>query len=482
MSNDLVRRRALNPFRSIGIAIVVLMTCMAVPSAPLRVHPTNPRYFTEGTKLPDGSLKAVYLTGSHTWANLIDRGPSDPPPVFDFDGYLDFLEKHHHNFIRLWVRHVTWYHGYGKGELHAAPLAWPRTGPGNALDGKPKFDLSKLDDAYFQRLRARVRAARDRGIYVSIMLFGGSYECRGGWLGNPFNAANNINGVNGDPGKDGDGLETQTLKVPAITRLQEAYVRKVIDTVNDLDNVLYEISNESDDSSKEWQYHLINYIHDYEAKKPKQHPVGMTPLWSGPASHPALLASPAQWISPQVDAKAVRNIPVSDGTKVSILDSDHWFVQELRNDPTFGREWVWKSFCRGHNPILMEHLPPLSAVLDDLAFAPDDPGYVASRKAMGFTRQFADRIDLAAMTPQPEIASTRYCLANARKEYLIYQPTAREPFSVKLTPGKYRFEWFNPQQGATVKTGALTADGNEGRFEPPFDSDAVLYLKSTDKP
>jgi hypothetical protein len=41
-------------------------------SGPLRVHPTNPRYFTDGTKLPDGSLKAVYLTGSHTWGNLCD--------------------------------------------------------------------------------------------------------------------------------------------------------------------------------------------------------------------------------------------------------------------------------------------------------------------------------------------------------------------------------------------------------------------------
>jgi hypothetical protein len=34
--------------------------------------------------------------------------------------------------------------------------------------------------------------------------------------------------------------------------IQEAYVKKVIDTVNDLDNVLYEISNESRGSSDEW--------------------------------------------------------------------------------------------------------------------------------------------------------------------------------------------------------------------------------------
>jgi len=28
-------------------------------------------------------------------------GRSDPPEPFDFDAYLDFLEKYHHNFIRL---------------------------------------------------------------------------------------------------------------------------------------------------------------------------------------------------------------------------------------------------------------------------------------------------------------------------------------------------------------------------------------------
>ena len=32
----------------------------APATGPLRVHPTNPRYFT------DGSGKAIYLTGSHT--------------------------------------------------------------------------------------------------------------------------------------------------------------------------------------------------------------------------------------------------------------------------------------------------------------------------------------------------------------------------------------------------------------------------------
>jgi hypothetical protein len=461
-------------------AAATLQVASAPATGPLRVHPVNPRYFTDGTKLSDGSLRAVYLTGSHTWPNLIDRGPTDPPPVFDFGNYLALLCEHEHNFIRLWSRHVTWYHDYGKGELHAAPLAWPRTGPGEALDGKPKFDLTKFNEVYFERLRERVTAARDRGIYVSIMLFGGSYECKGGWRGNPFNVRNNVNAIDGDPDRDGAGLEAQALQVPEVKRLQESYVRKVIDSVNDFDNVLYEISNEGDASSTNWQYHLIGFIHDYERTKPKQHPVGMTALYMDGAAgnNRLLLASAADWISPLTDARGVRNIPAATGAKVSLIDSDHWFVRELRNDPGFGREWVWKSFCRGHNPILMEHLPPLSAVLDDLPFAPADPGYVASRRAMGFTRRFADRMNLAKMTPRPELASSGFCLANPGAEYLVYHPTGAKPLTVELAGGTYHYEWFDPKAGHRAASGEVKWAGGVRKFSAPFDPDSVLYLKA----
>ncbi len=75
----------------------------APAAGPLRVHPKNPRYFA------DPSGRAVYLTGSHTWPSLVDIGPGDPPPAFDFAAYLDFLERLGHNFIRLWTwEPVTW--------------------------------------------------------------------------------------------------------------------------------------------------------------------------------------------------------------------------------------------------------------------------------------------------------------------------------------------------------------------------------------
>jgi hypothetical protein len=476
------KREFTAPFAGAAVLYLNAQPRKGAAGGPLRVHPDNPRYFTDRSKRADGTLKAVYLTGSHTWPNLIDRGTKDPPPAFDFDWYLRLLEQHDHNFIRLWGRHVTWYHDYGDDRvLHAAPLAWERRGPGNALDGKPKFDLSRFNQQYFDRLRSRATAARDRGIYVSIMLFGGRYECTGGWRGNPFNASNNLNGIDGDPNRDGNGLETHTLDLPAMTRLQEAYVRKVIDTVNDLDNVLYEISNESHTSSVQWQYHLIRYIKDYEKAKSNRHPVGMTALWGDdPKQDNRLLyASQADWVSPQINHEQVMaELPAADGAKVRLLDSDHWFIAAILKNPTFGRDWVWKAFSSGHNPLLMENLPLDSG--SEVPVTTNDPGHVASRTAMGHTRRFAQRMNLAAMTPAKELASSSYCLANPGNEYLVYLPKAGGVIvDLSAAQGELAVEWFDPANDKTVAANPISG-GARREFKPPFDGGAVLYLKRLD--
>jgi hypothetical protein len=97
------------------------------------------------------------------------HGPQRSAGAFDFPAYLDFLERHHHNFIRLWAWDSTTWDTRANGALgkdfihNAAPLPWLRTGPGKALDGKPKFDLTKFEPEYFERLRSRVAAAGGAG-------------------------------------------------------------------------------------------------------------------------------------------------------------------------------------------------------------------------------------------------------------------------------------------------------------------------------
>lgn len=465
-------------------ARIISMTCLTLlmpgiavggtPAAgPLRVHPTNPHYFTDGTKQPDGTLKAVYLTGAHTWNNLVDLGRGDPPEKFDFPAYLDSLQRHHHNFIRLWAWDSTTWDtrangALGKNFMHqAAPLPWARTGPGTALDGQPKFDLTKFDPQYFERLRTRVAAAGQRGIYVSVMLFEGwglmhgnrrrNTEDGWAWRSHPFNPANNINKLT-IKGADALSGQVHTLRNPEANRLQAAYIRKVVDTVNDLDNVLYEVINEG--GEKEWNWWVITTVQEYERTKPKQHPVGNT--GHGAERLPSMLASPADWVSPGRADGFAEDPPAWNEKKVSLLDTDH--IWGVGGNAT----WVWKSFLRGHNPIFMD--PYDGSVLAK------DRGWEPLRTALGHTRRLAERINLAAMTPHPDLASTAYCLAQPGREYLVYLPDSG-PVTVDLTAASDSFlvEWISPRSGKASR-GEKLSGGAKRSLKPPFTGDAVLHL------
>ncbi len=456
------------------IALGVSFCAAATPgtmSGPLRLHPTNPRYFT------DDGQRAVYLTGSHTWDNLQDMGATDPPSGFDFDAYLDFLMKHNHNFIRLWRWELLSWDTAANDKktakrLVAAPHPWARDGQEKARDGKSRFDLSQFDESYFKRLRARVMAARDRGIYVSVMLFEGwgLQHVEKAWQAHPFHPDNNVNGLNSDG--DGRGLIVHTLREPAVTRLQEVYVRKVVDTVNDLDNVLYEIANESGSYSTEWQEHLIRFIKAYERTKPNQHPVGMTfqysrdPLRRG--ANAKLFHSPADWISPNPDAGKFNyrtNPPPGDGRKVILTDTDH--LWGIGGDVV----WVWKSFLRGLNPIFMD--PYDQAVLT----GGSDVNWEPVRRAMGVTLNLSKKVNLAPMVPRGDLASSGYCLANPGTDYLIYSPSGGE-VSVDLSGarGKLRVNWIHPVDGGSTSGGVVTG-GVQRVFRAPFEGDAVLQLR-----
>jgi len=444
---------------------VPLAEGQAVAHGPLRVCPENRRYFTDGTG------KAVYLTGSHTWANLVDLGPTDPPPRFDFDAYLDFLDRYGHNFIRLWTWELTKWDTKANGEnrVHTAfPHPFARTGPGTAADGKPKSDLTKFDPEYFRRLRTRVEAAGKRGIYVSIMLFEGwgMQFVSGAWKSHPFHSENNANGVGREVQQ---GVDIHTLKHPAIRAIQERYVRKVVDTVSDLDNVLYEISNENHPPSTEWQYHVIRFIHEYERGKAKQHPVGMTFQYKG-GSNKTLFDSPADWISPNSDGGYRDDPPAADGRKVVLSDTDH--LWGMGGD----RAWAWKSFLRGLNPLFMD--PYKGDVLGQKS----DPRWEPVRKALGHTLRLSRRLDLAAMSPQNALASSAYCLAttaNPKTAYVVYLPKGGE-VSVDLSPAKGALgvQWLNPETG-TMQPGVKTEGGQRRQFTAPFAGNAVLWITTS---
>jgi Family of unknown function (DUF6298)/Protein of unknown function (DUF4038) len=475
-----------------GLSLLVAQPVAAVAgvaTGPLQVSQCNPRYFID----PDG--RPVYLVGSHTWTNLQD----DPSyPAFDFERYLALLERHGHNFIRLWTLESPSWRSLKGERLGRDPLPYARTGAEQARDGLPKFDLTKFNQPYFDRLHARVEAARSRGVYVAVMLFNGwsiedkdnysySWLQRGitkiyrtvgmepprwnqnnPWHTHPFNRANNVNGIDADDNLDGQGLEIHTLRHRDVTALQERYVRKVIDTVNDLDNVLYEISNESRGESTEWQYHMVRFIHDYEATKPKRHPVLMSWQYPGGANEP-LYQSPADAIAPGSDPRdaAYRTaLPAADGRKIIISDTDH--IWGVGGDP----DWVWRSLMRGHHPIFMDPLAELAHRM------PDPPLSEQIRQAMGQTRSLSERISLLRMTPRNDLCSTTYCLADPDHEYLVYLPEGGSAtVNLGTHGGPFGVEWFDPQRAAVTPSSAVP--GGQHVFRAPFAGPAVVHIKTT---
>jgi hypothetical protein len=378
---------------------------------------------------------------------------------------VNFLSANHMNFTRLWQLDML-----AVSLLNQPPLSpvssipFARTGPGVAGDGGLKLDLTQLDQAYFDRLAQRVAAAQSKGIYVAIMLFDGFWVTGSQsvfWPVVYFNPANNVNNIAVTPDQVYTGANA------ALMAIQQNYVKKVIDTLNGYDNVLYEIANEAPAATASWQYNLIDYIHGYEATKPKQHPVGMTSFngASAEAANAILFQSPADWVAPWGGVSYRDNIPVAPGGKVSVLDTDHiWGLDPPGDDSA----WFWKAFLRGHNPILMDSYGAAPVA----AFPTDPREYAAIAQTFLFSRQ----IHLLNDTPNGALTSTGYALANPGQEYLVYQPGSGA-FTVNLTGGSGTFsvEWFNPATWATT-AGAPVTGGTVTTFTPPWTGAAVLYL------
>jgi hypothetical protein len=226
-----------------------------------------------------------------------------------------------------------------------------------------------------------------------------------------------------------------------------------------------------------------------------RHPIGMTmqfPVKDQTRVNDPLLESAAEWISPGYDdeifiggghpmapgspqSRWLEDPPANDGGKVVITDTDHYAPG--KGDAL----WAWKSFVRGHHPILMDFgiiggVNPPDPSSGSMPYAAFEP----ARHAMGDTTRFADRMDLLEVEPRGDLSSTGYALANDGEVYLVLQPNdSADPFTVTLQAGTYAVEWFGVESRKTVKADDVAVESlSSMRFSPPSDATGptVLYL------
>jgi hypothetical protein len=98
---------------------------------------------------------------------------------------------------------------------------------------------------------------------------------------------------------------------------------------------------------------------------------------------------------------------------------------------------------------------------------------------MGRALDFANRMNLATMTPQPALCSTTYCLADASgadAEILVYLPSGgTTTVNLGAASGTFNVEWRNAATNAVV-SGGTTTGGATRSFTAPFTGDAILYI------
>jgi hypothetical protein len=247
---------------------------------------------------------------------------------------------------------------------------------------------------------------------------------------------------------------------------------KVIDAVNDLNNVVFEIGNEV--GALQWQYEMIDFVKTYEASKAKQHVVLMSPgglsglnVYTS-ATQSEVIGSSADIYAASIDwADYLENPPANNNGKPGILDRDH-----VKPTHALAPMLVWKAFARGYHYNLYDQ--PFEA------HSVEDASWDVARNNIGAVVKYANSVfsDLSKMIPSGSLSSTQYALANPGSEYLIVQP-ANGAFSVNMEVGTYSYEWFDSNTASTTETGVVKVQQGNNTFTPPFSGSAVLYLKST---
>ena len=172
--------------------------------------------------------------------------------------------------------------------------------------------------------------------------------------------------------------------------------------------------------------------------------------------------------------------PPADGAKVVISDTDHYAPGQ--GDAL----WAWKSFLRGHHPILMDF--GLIGGLDPPGAEATEPGVAVRGLRAGAVRDGRHPPLRRAGGPDRRWSRAATSLDGLRagdpgREYLVLEPAGDgEPFTVALEPGPYEVEWFGVTSRRTDSAEAVTVDQTGSiDFTAPFDDGpAVLYLRRSE--
>lgn len=430
---------------------------------PISLHPGNSHYFLYQNK------PTILITSAEHYGAVIKVD-------FDFVPYLDELQSKNLNLTRVFTgAYVEPPGAFNITENTLAPASeificpWERSTENGYAGGGFKFDLTRWNQSYFNRLKDFVSAAEKRNIVVELTFFCPFYEDIQ-WKISPMNASNNINGV-GKVTKD----DVYTMdKHGGLLLVQEAMVEKIVSELKGFENIIYEICNEPyfGGVKMEWQHHIASLISETEKKLGVRHLISQNI-----ANDSARIMNPHPDISVFNFHYASPPIAVKQNYHLNKVIGNNETGFRGQQDSTYRKEG-WEFILAGgalYNNL--DYSFTANHESGTFVYPEKQPGggSVSLRKQLGYLKKFMDSFDFVRMKPDNTLIKgglpkeTRaYVLSEVGKQYAIYLLHGNQVnLSLSLPTGVYHVEWMDPVTGVLQKKERVKHSGGVFKISSP---------------
>ena len=403
---------------------------------------------------------------------------------FDQQGYIDALAQRGINILMIWSY-------FGTNAVHQkkddrigydSPELWPWYGSPD----KKTFDLTRLNPAYFERLKTFVNYAEAKNINILICVHDGWTKTR--FPCHPFNSANG-NGPLTDKHQYVE-LADYRNEMPACYNaswsrkqknqyFQERFCDKLITELKPYSNVIYEMFNEGEwyDSSLRNQ-HEQHFLRFFRARCQNLLMTNSDAISGDDPHHDPkvdIISLHGKWENRfetwqqgfyQTPAK-----PYFQSEPVSGWSGEKSFLSSIRRS-------LWEAALGGAGWVCQ----------NDASFGWDKKAQMSGRSSerdqaydyIGHcTRFFKSEIDLTEMKPKGNLASTGIAMAAKDKKYLVYSPIGgKMTVDLSSAKGLFEYRWYNPREGEFGPPKSVNGEARRS-FVSPDHNDWILYIRKT---
>lgn len=499
-------------------AVTLPETCTAKPEGRSPGLTLENGWFVHGDRVVWGYAQHNGWWRAGQRANITRRAPGTigPNRTEDLDKLTDNMLRYgypgfEHSFGLWYDRRRDQHDTARRKDANVVPpfleQPWARGESGTAWDGLAKYDLTRYNPWYFDRLREFASLCDRKGtiLFHNFYMQHALLEMDAHYVDFPWRPANCLQETD-MPDRNPAADVFYNITHPLRRELHRAYIRKCLDELGDYTNVVHLLSQEYTGPASFARFWL-EVIDEWQREKGKRILVGLggtKDVLDELAGDPrvSVLDLRYWWYQPdgslyapkggtQVPGRYVSGTAAARTTPLSIYRQvrEHrmrYPEKGLIHQINASRQQTW-AFLMGGGSMLVRYLEYTGGRDPADYEAPADSATV--RPTYDFINKRLSH-QLQRMVPQDSMVSNpenNFCLGDKCKAYLVYlMAGGTVELDLKAAPGGFYARWFDPRSGdlSDAALNSVVKGGGIAIFTAPTTEDWVLWLSevSASKP